>query len=139
MVTDGQSPAQLKPPDSGDTGDLQAGDPVLLAARLSRPSPPNPGHAAARSPREPGHVGRGQGLAATREDGGGAGHEPGSPAAERGVSLSHPSHRLPGQARIQPSVRDTRQTLTCGYGLQRTGWMPCTGLGVKCDRGHNIH
>jgi hypothetical protein len=42
---------------------------VLLAARLSWPSPSSQGQAAARSLREPGHGGHGQGRAATRSTG----------------------------------------------------------------------
>jgi hypothetical protein len=48
---------------------FQDGGPVLLATRLSWSSPPNQGQAAARSLREPGHVGHDKGRAATRMTG----------------------------------------------------------------------
>jgi len=72
-----------------------------------------------------GRVLRVQGLAATRvstareftcrrHEGTGKGQGTSQVAVrgERLLSFSRPCHRLPGQARIQPYARDTRQTLT---------------------------
>ena len=53
---------------------FQTGSSVLLAARLSRPSPPCPGHAALRSLREPGHGGHGLRACSYRGGRGGSGH-----------------------------------------------------------------
>lgn len=89
---------------------MQAGDLILLAARLSRPSPPNPGHAVARSLREPGHVGRGQGLAATRATGEEQGTSRAAAPPSAQPCASRPSHRLAGQRRIQPSALDIQRT-----------------------------
>ena len=53
------------------------------------------------------------------------------PSQSAAVIVSHPSHRLAGHDRIQPHALDIRPTLTCGYGLRRTGWTPRTDLRIR--------
>jgi hypothetical protein len=52
-----------------------------------------------------------------------------TPACALGLSQS--SHKLPGTARNSASVPDAEWTLTCGFGLRRTGWTRCTDLQIR--------
>src|ERR1035437_1074802 len=68
----------------------------------------------------------------------GDGQQPGScRSADQAESLSQPSNRLTGRHRTQPYVPDARPTLTCGYGLCRTGWTSCTDLRIRW-RGRSV-
>ena len=91
---------------------------VLLAARLSRLSPPSPGHAAARSLTRA-WTRRPQPRAGSyEEDGEEQGTSEPSWLEEQSASLSHLSHRLSGQDGGLPHLAlDTQRTLTCAYGL----------------------
>ncbi len=54
-----------------------------------------------------------------------------SPRGSARSGLSHISHRLIGQGWTSIARPDNGETLTCEYGLQRTGWTPRTDLRIR--------